>query len=69
MGSSMSKQHIRIVPNEHGSPLPNEEHWWGYIEDGLGWTARPKSEYMRTPAYNKELRRLVKAGKLSYPEK
>ena len=34
-----------------------EEHWWGYIDDNQGWTARPKSEYMATPAYNKELRR------------
>ncbi|KAI6784056.1 uncharacterized protein J7T54_004602 [Emericellopsis cladophorae] len=38
-----------------------EEQWWGYIDDGKGWTARPKSQYMSTPAYNSDLRRHEKA--------
>ncbi|KAF6829383.1 hypothetical protein CMUS01_08172 [Colletotrichum musicola] len=46
MGSCSSKT---------GDPL-----WWGYIDDGKGWTARPRSEYMKTPAYNSDLRRQMK---------
>ena len=32
----------------------NDPLWWGYIDDGK--TARPKSEFIMTPAYNKHLR-------------
>ncbi|KAF9879521.1 hypothetical protein CkaCkLH20_03064 [Colletotrichum karsti] len=46
MGSSCSKS---------GDPQQ-----WGYIDDGKGWTARPRSEYMKTPAYNKQLRRQMR---------
>lgn len=37
-----------------------DPYWWGYIDDGQGWTARRKSEYMKTPEYNKELRRQLR---------
>ena len=39
-----------------GGDSKDDPYWWGYIDDGQGWTARRKSEYMKTPAYNKELR-------------
>ncbi|KAK0377064.1 hypothetical protein CLIM01_05597 [Colletotrichum limetticola] len=51
MGSSSSKS--------------SDPYWWGYIDDGKGWTARPKSEYMKTPAYNKQLRRQMKQESLA----
>lgn len=44
----------------------NDPLWYGYIDDGQGWTARPKSEYMKTPEYNKELRREMKAQRRQY---
>ncbi|KAF4967248.1 hypothetical protein FSARC_5160 [Fusarium sarcochroum] len=47
MGSSCS--------TESGDP-----YWWGYLDDGKGWTARPKSQYMSDPSYNKKLRRQQK---------
>jgi len=34
---------------------------WGYLDDGKGWTARPKSEYMTSPDYNRELRHQMRA--------
>ncbi len=37
--------------NSSSDPL-----WYGYIDDGKGWNARPKSEYMKTPMYNSEHR-------------
>lgn len=42
------------------SKTHDDPYWWGYIDDGQGWTARPKSEYMKTPEYNPELRRQLK---------
>lgn len=33
-----------------------EEHWWTYL-NGKGWTAHPRSQYMSSPDYNKDLRR------------
>lgn len=38
----------------------HDPYWWGYIDDGQGWTARRKSEYMKTPEYNKDLRRQMR---------
>ncbi|KAJ5096330.1 hypothetical protein NUU61_005686 [Penicillium alfredii] len=38
----------------------SDPYWWGYIDDGQGWTARRKSEYMKTPEYNPELRRQLR---------
>lgn len=43
-----------------GSSKDEDPYWWGYIDDGQGWTARRKSEYMKTPEYNKELRRQLR---------
>ena len=43
-----------------GSSKTHDPYWWGYIDDGQGWTARPKSAYMKTPEYNPELRRKLK---------
>jgi len=37
--------------------------WWGYLDDDKGWTARPKSEYMKSPEYNSELRHQLKQEK------
>lgn len=41
----------------------------GYIDDGRGWTARPKSEYMKTPEYNKDLWRQMWKEKKEQKEK
>ena len=44
-----------------GSSKDKEDpYWWGYIDDGQGWTTRHKSEYMKTPEYNKDLRRQMR---------
>lgn len=43
-----------------GSSKDTDPYWWGYIDDGQGWTARRKSEYMKTPEYNPEIRRQLR---------
>ncbi|OJJ81277.1 uncharacterized protein ASPGLDRAFT_38068 [Aspergillus glaucus CBS 516.65] len=47
-------------PGKKGKNKTHDPYWWGYIDDGQGWTARPKSAYMKTPEYNPELRRKLK---------
>ncbi|THC96270.1 hypothetical protein EYZ11_004263 [Aspergillus tanneri] len=49
-----------------GSYKDSDPLWWGYIDDGKGWTARRKSEYMKTPLYNKELRRGMRQQRRAY---
>ncbi|KAF5027407.1 hypothetical protein F66182_484 [Fusarium sp. NRRL 66182] len=56
MGSSFS--------TESGDP-----YWWGYLDDGKGWTARPKAEYMADPSYNKDLRRQLRQQKREQKQK
>jgi len=41
----------------------SDPYWWGYIDDGQGWTARRKSEYMKTPEYNSQLRHQLRREK------
>lgn len=41
--------------------MSGDYQMWGYLDDGKGWTARPKSEYMTSPDYNKELRHQLRA--------
>lgn len=43
-----------------GSSKNEDPYWWGYIDDGQGWTARRKSEYMKSPDYNKDLPRQMR---------
>jgi hypothetical protein len=43
-----------------------EEEWYGYIEDGKGWTVRPRSEYEQTPAYNSKLHNQYKRERRKY---
>lgn len=41
-----------------GSKIDNDDPlWWEYIDDGQGWTARPRAVYRKTPEYNKSLQR------------
>ncbi len=49
-----------------------DPQWWGYLDDGKGWTARPKSQYMASPDYNKDLRRAQREqrkGRSQMPKK
>ncbi|PLB53961.1 hypothetical protein P170DRAFT_504826 [Aspergillus steynii IBT 23096] len=50
----------RTYNHVQGESKDSDPYWWGYIDDGQGWTARRKSEYMKTPEYNKELRRQLR---------
>lgn len=43
--------------------MSGDYQMWGYLDDGKGWTARPKSEYMTSPDYNSDLRRYLRAEK------
>ncbi|KAJ0366891.1 hypothetical protein COL26b_011479 [Colletotrichum chrysophilum] len=53
------KRNTRQIMGSCSSKSGDPYHW-GYIDDGKGWTARPRSEYMKTPAYNKHLRRQMR---------
>lgn len=43
-----------------------EEEWYGYIDDGKGWTVRPRAEYEQTPAYNSKLNNQFKRERRKY---
>ena len=43
-----------------------DEEWWGYIDDGKGWTARPRAEYEQTPAYNSKLTKQMQRERREY---
>jgi hypothetical protein len=60
MGSSGSKQIVDPAQFRPKDPNVKEPQWWGYVDDGRGWTARPKSEYMATTNYNKDLKRQIR---------
>lgn len=43
-----------------------EDEWYGFIDDGKGWTVRPRSEYEQTPAYNTKLSNQMRRERRKY---
>ena len=60
---SFTKRISSKQPNMCFGSSNKDPQWWGYLDDGKGWTARPKSEYMTSPDYNRDLRRQLRQEK------